>query len=432
MLFKNIAIIDDNFEIKENMYVEVKGSFIEYIGETEPLGAKDIDSYDGSGKLLMPGFYNAHSHVPMSLLRGYGENMQLSDWLNKRIFPFEDKLTGDDIYNGTMLGMAEMIRFGIISTTDMYYHGDEMARAVIESGAKMNLSIGTVCFNDSSFKELSQYSETKRLNEQFKNNYENRLIMDLSIHGEYTSTPKVVEGLADYARESGLRVQVHVSESVEEHEACKERREGKTPTQYLNELGLFDSPATAAHCVNLEGEDFDILAEKGVTVANCVKSNLKLSSGFCDVPMLMKKGVNIAIGTDSVASNNNLNFLEEIKFFALVHKGHSFDPTVITPKEAVACATLNGAKSQGRNDCGSIKVGNRADLIVMDISSPYMKPTHNLLNNLVYSGVGTDVCLTMSDGKVLYKDGEYKTIDIEKVIYNCEKIKNRILSELKG
>ena len=204
-----------------------------------------------------------------------------------------------------------------------------------------------------------------------------------------------------------------------------------TPVQYLSRNGLFDTRATAAHCVWLEGEDFDILAEKGVTVASCPISNLKLASGVCNIPLLLKKGVNVAIGTDSVASNNSLNMIEEMKVFAIANKGKQFDPTLITPVESIRAATFAGAKGQGRDDCGKLAVGFKADLIVMDLSKPNMHPIHDLATNLVYSASGSDVLLTMADGQILYQNGEYLTIDIEKTIYEAEKSTNRILGELK-
>jgi 5-methylthioadenosine/S-adenosylhomocysteine deaminase len=431
VLFKNITAMNADFIPEAGKFVGIKGDRIDYIGDRMP--DEDFgEHYDGKDRLLMPAFFNAHSHLPMTLLRGYGENMALQDWLNTRIFPFENRLTGEDIYQGTLLGLAEMIRFGIVSTTDMYYHGEEMCRAILESGAKCNLSVGTVCFDDSDYRTLPSYRAAKSLFENYQDANGQSLKIDLSIHGEYTSTPKVVSQLADYAEESGMRVQVHVSESKEEHEGCKTRRCGMTPVQYLADLGLLGKKTTAAHCVWLEGEDSAILAEKGVSVATCPKSNLKLASGLCDVPGLMSKGINVAIGTDGSASNNNLNMLEEIKFFSLIHKGHTLDPKVITPAEALKAATRNGALSQGREDSGIIREGFKADLIVLKTDEPYMRPIHSLTNNLVYSAVGTDVCLTMANGKVLYKDGLYLTIDIEKVIFSAEQIKERILNELKS
>ena len=253
--------------------------------------------------------------------------------------------------------------------------------------------------------------------------------MDVSIHAEYTSRPSAVTAVSEYGKEVGTRMHIHVSETQAEHEECKQRH-GKTPIQYFNDLGAFDLPATAAHCVWIEDEDFDIIKEKGVTVASNPISNLKLASGVCNVPELLKRGINVAIGTDSVASNNSLNFFEEMKVFAMISKMMYHDPTVVTPEQTLRAATRGGALAQGREDCGLLKEGFCADLIVVDVDKPNMYPVHNMVNNLVYSASGTDVVLTMADGKVLYENGEYLTIDICRTIREAEAATQKILSML--
>ncbi|MCI5897695.1 MAG: amidohydrolase [Anaerovoracaceae bacterium] len=429
MLFKDITILDENLEIQEHRYVGIKEERVYYIGKEAP--AEDYgEVYDGSGRLLMSAFFNAHAHSPMTLMRGYGENLSLSSWLNDRIFPFEDCLTGEAVYWATLLGLAESLRFGIVSSTDMYYFCDDMARAVLESGVKNNLGRGITCFTDQPLEELASFRECRSLFECYHGAGGGKLLVDVSLHAEYTSNPVIAGGLADYAKKIDAGMHVHVSETKSEHEECKARHGGMTPVQYLNHLGLFDVRTTAAHCVWVEERDMDILAEKQVTAASCPISNLKLASGVCNAPALLEKGVNVALGTDSVASNNNLNFMEEIKAYALIHKTKWEDPTLITPKEALRAATLAGAHSQGRTDTGKLAEGMRADLIVLDISGPHMSPVHNMVNNLVYSASGSDVVLTMADGKVLYRDGEFTTIDLEKVKYHVERFRLGILDQL--
>lgn len=428
MLFKNITIVDDQFQIKENMYVGIVGDTITYISNECP--KEDFGRvYEGKGKLLMSGFVNTHAHSPMTLLRGYGENMALQDWLNKRIFPFEDKLTGEAVYWGTMLAMAESIRYGIVSTTDMYYFAEDMIRAIDESGAKNNLSRSVTCFTDDDLWDLQSGKEMKDIYERFHNTSGGRIKVDMSIHAEYTSNPKIVKQMADYTKEIGANMHVHLSETQLEHEECKQRH-GKTPAAYFESLGLFDTPTTAAHCVWLEPEDYPILKEKGVTVACNPVSNMKLASGICNVPELFRQGINVSLGTDSVASNNNLNMIEEMKFFATASKVKLQDPTAVTPVQALRAATYSGAKAQGREDCGLMKEGYKADLIVLDISGPHMYPVHDLINNLVYSASGSDVVLTMADGKILYENGEYMTIDIEKTLYEADRMTKMILQQL--
>ena len=428
MLFRNITIIDEKIQVRENMFVGVEGDKIAYIGETEP--AEDYGQvYEGAGKLLMTGFVNAHAHSPMTLLRGYGENMVLQDWLNKKIFPFEARLKGEDAYWGTLLAMAESIRYGIVSTTDMYYLTENMVNAVLESGAKANISRSITNMTGRDLFTMEEFYEEKNAVDHFNGAGNGRIKIDASLHAEYTSDPDTAMKLAQYTKQAGINMHVHVSETAFEHEEFK-RKYGMTPVAYLNSRGIFDTPTTAAHCVWIEGEDFDILKEKGVTVASNPMSNLKLSSGVCNVPKLLEMGINTAIGTDSVASNNSLDFIEEMKAFAVASKEKFKDPTAVTPQQAVYAATFAGARSQGRWDCGKLETGYKADLIVLDITGPNMHPVHDLITNLVYSACGKDVEMTMVDGKVLYEKGEYKTIDLEKVIYNVEKATGRILKEL--
>lgn len=428
MLFSKIAILDENLDYHQNRYVGILDDRIDYIG-TEPPEKSYGEEYSGTGKLLMAGLYNAHTHSPMNLLRGYAENLTLHDWLHKKVFPFEAKLSGKDIYNGTMLAIAEMIRFGTVSFTDMYYMGEQVHRAVAETGIKCNFSHGVTCFDNSGYNDLKVSKISQELIDTLHNTEQERFKVDLSIHGEYTSTPRVVAALAEHAAQEGVNIHIHLSETQEEHEGCKARN-GKTPARYFYDLGIFAMPTTAAHCVWLEDDDFDILRENGVTVAACPVSNLKLASGFARVDKMIRSGMKVAIGTDSAASNNNLNLFKEIHLFSILYKCTSGNPAVITPKQTLSAATLAGAQAQGRGDSGTLKTGAKADMIVLDINTPQMTPVHDMLNNLVFAAQGSDVCLTMSDGKVLYRDGEYLTLDIEKVLFNAEKSTRDILDML--
>lgn len=428
MLFSNISILDENLEFQKNMYVATDGERIKYIGSERPQETFGRE-YDGTGKLLMSGFYNAHTHSPMTLLRGYGENMQLQDWLEKRIFPFEAKLTAQAVYSATMLAMAESFRFGIVSSTDMYYFCDEIAKAVEKTGAKMNIGRGITNFTDSGLYELESFKEAQHLVKTLHNTQNGRIKIDLSLHAEYTTNEKTVREMGEYVKTTGLNMHVHVSETKKEHEECLARR-GKTPIAYLADLGVLDTHTTAAHCVFVTEEDREILRDKHASVACNPVSNLKLASGVCNVPALLENGVNVAIGTDGVASNNSLNFLEEVKFFALLSKEKFSNPKLITPKQALYAATRGGALSQGRQDCGLIKEGYKADLIVIDTRHPNYHPVHDMITNIVYSASGSDIDLTMVDGKVVYENGNYKTLDISKVIEDADRATAEILREL--
>lgn len=429
MIFKNISILDENMELQENMYVGIKDEKIDYIGKEMP-GEDYGESYEGKGKLLMCGFYNTHAHSPMTLLRGYGENLALQAWLNERIFPFEAKLDGNAVYWGTMMAMAESLRYGIVSTTDMYYFCEDMVKAIEQAGTKDNIGRGVTNFSDSDLYDIEAFSEMKALYGNYHNAAGERIKIDMSLHAEYTSNPKTVMQMAAYTKAIGANMHVHVSETKLEHEECKARHNGKTPIQYFNELGLLDSKTTAAHCVWVESQDMDIMKEKGVTVASNPISNLKLASGVCNVPELLRRGINVTIGTDSVSSNNSLNFIEEMKVFAIASKEKYQDPTAVTPVQTLYAATRAGALSQGRDDCGKMAVGYKADLIAIDVMRPNFVPVHNMANNIVYSACGGDIVMTMVDGKILYKDGAYMTIDMEKTIFETEKATKKILSQL--
>jgi 5-methylthioadenosine/S-adenosylhomocysteine deaminase len=428
MLFERIAVLTEAMEVLENQYVLVEGKRIASIAPAAPEGYAGA-RYDGRGKLLMSGFFNAHAHTPMTLMRGYGENLDLHSWLRDMIFPYEAKMRGEDAYWGTMLGIAESLRFGIVSATDMYNFCDDMARAYIETGMKVNIGCTLLAHNDRDLKDQPCFAEAEAFIRDFHGAGEGRVIADVALHAEYTSTPKVVRQAAEWTQAQGLRMHVHVSETKSEVEGCLARR-GMTPPAYLNSLGLFDPPTTAAHCVWLQGDDFALLAEKGVTVASCPASNLKLASGVLNMPALLRAGVPVALGTDSVASNNNLNFIGEMRLFALLHKGIWNDPTLIAPQDALRAATTVGALSQGRVSSGRVAVGGAADLIVLDLNAPQLHPVHHLVNNLVYSATGAEVCLTMADGQVLYKDGEYLTLDIEKVQYEADRTAHAVLKRI--
>ncbi|QWT54765.1 amidohydrolase [Christensenella sp. MSJ-20] len=428
MLFSDITLLDETLTPREHMYLGVRDGRVAYLSDVPP-EEEYGEVYHGHKKLLMPGMYNVHTHLPMTLLRGYGENMTLDDWLHKRIFPFEAKMTGEDIYWSTLLGLAELMRFGTVSASDMYYHGADMARAVLESGMKCSISATALCFDDSPLKALPVYRETVSLFRDWNGKGDGRIQVDCNIHGEYTSTPRVVADMADLAKELGARVQVHLSESEAEHQGCLQRH-GKTPARYFYDLGFFDSPAVAAHCVWTTPEDWELFLEKGVTVATCPVSNLKIASGIAPAAQMLERGVSLALGTDGVASNNDHDMFQDMKILALIQKYRAWDPTAMSPRQALSAATRTGALAQGRTDCGSIALHNRADLVVLNMDAPHWEPVHDLLNTLVYSASGHDVCLTMVDGQVVYRDGEYPTLDLERIYWEVSARKDRILGEL--
>jgi 5-methylthioadenosine/S-adenosylhomocysteine deaminase len=426
LLFKNITVLRADGTMLENVNVAVKDGRFFSIGKELPWG--EWDSYDGSGRLLMPGMVNAHTHVPMTLMRGYGDDMQLDRWLFDRIFPFEDKLTGEDVYWGSLLGIAEMLASGTTSFSDMYYFCDRIAQAVIESGIKANIGRGISCFDKSKrFNDLPAFHEMSELIDSYHGEAEGRVLIDAAPHSEYTTRPDILSDVADFAASRNLRVQLHLSETNKEQLECVGRH-GKTPTIVMKDTGLLNLPVTAAHCVWLSDIDMEVLAECGVNIAHCPQSNLKLASGIARVDKMKKLGLNVALGTDSAASNNNLDMIEEMRTAALLAKGITQDPCVLPAGDALYMATRAGALSQGRTDCGDILDGYRADFVVLNLNSSEMTPNHSTLSNVVYASCRSNVEMTVVDGHVLYCKGEYLTMDIERIMHETAGRVNSMLA----
>lgn len=401
--------------------VAVEGAYITAIGADLPAAAED-KLIDGRGDLMLPGFVNTHCHAAMTLFRGYGEDLPLSRWLNERIFPAEDRLTNESVYWGSLLAIAEMIRNGITSFSDMYFFCADTARAVLESGIKANLSRSLVSFADGiKLAEDDRFKEAVALADEFHGAGEGRIKVDFSVHAEYTNRPDYCAAVGEYAAAHGFGMQIHLSETEDEHNACIERH-GKTPAAFFADLGVFAAPTTAAHCVWVTDADIEILRTHGVTAAHNPTSNLKLGSGVMPLRKLLDGGVNVALGTDGAASNNTLDILRELRLAAILHKGVNRRADITTAAEMLPLATENGAKAQGRADCGRIAVGARADLILLDLSAPHNMPVYDLDATVAYSAEAADVRLTMVDGRILFADGAYTSIDIDRLRHEAGRV----------
>ena len=414
-LFSHVSVVtmDARMSVWIDAFVGVTDGKISYLGKKPP-EEKPGQIIDGTGMVMMPGLINCHTHLPMALLRGYADDLVLQAWLNDYIFPREEHLDARAVKAATLLGIAECLRFGVTSVSDMYYFDEAIAEAVAESGIKANLSRGTSMFlgDEFDFETFPACRELVELHEKWHGYDNGRIQIECSIHGEYTSTYQLWDALAEYAINNRLGMHVHLSETKTEHDACVEKY-GLTPAQLLDCHHVFDSRAIAAHCVHLTGDDMRLLARRGVSAVHCPVSNLKLASGCADVMGMVKAGMNVCLGTDSVASNNNLDLFEEIKACALMAKGKTGDPTAVPAEAALMMATVCGARAQGREkECGQIAVGMDADLILLDFNQPHLIPCHNILSNLVYAASGHDVALTMVRGKILYFAGKYFTIDL--------------------
>ena len=407
------VLMDEAGTVLPGAYVAVEGTRIVSVGTVRPQGTFDQE-IDGKGNVLMPGFVNAHTHVPMTAMRGYGDGNNLQDWLNNYIFPVEARWDDRAVRSCTALGLAEMIASGVTTIADMYMHTDIIAQEVASAGISANLSCGGVQFSDSLDPATHNDCVVQReLTEKWHNYNDGQIRIDASIHGEYTSRKELWQWMADYARDHGLGMHVHISETKAEHEACLARH-GKTPIQTLDEYGVWDGRAIAAHCVWTTPEDWAIMAEKGISAIHNPMSNLKLGSGIAPVAALRKAGVNVALGTDGVSSNNCTDLFGDLKIAAILQNGANCDPLALLPGEALEMATANGGKALGRKT-GRIQAGYDADLILVDFNALNLTPCHDVISNLVYAAHGSNVTMNMARGKVIYENGEFLTIDIDRV-----------------
>ena len=428
-LIKNVTAVtmDDEGHLYSDAYIAIKDGKISYIGTEAPQEQAE-KVIDGRGMIAMPGLVNTHSHAAMSLMRGYADDYVLQEWLNDHVFPIEGKLVGEDVYWAMLWAQAEMLATGTIAYTDMYMHLPKMAQAAVDGGLYANISNGAMCFNPAGycFDTDGVTGQNREVLERFHQADNGRVKLDVSIHAEYTSFPGLWQDFSAYAAENGLNMHIHLSETRAEHENCIAKY-GKTPAAILAENGVFNTRATAAHCVWVSDADMDLLREKQVTVAHNPVSNLKLASGIAPVARMLEKGVNVALGTDGVCSNNNHDLFEEIKLAALLQKGVSGDPRLVPAQQALKMATRAGAFAQGREqEIGQLKEGFDASLILVDTGKPGLYPVHNPVSTLAYSARGGDVYLTMIRGKVLYENGIYTALDMEHIRSKMEPILNRL------
>ncbi len=415
-LFSNVTalLMDDARTVLPNAYVLVEGGKIVSVSQTRPQGF-DGKQVNGGGKVLMPGFVNAHTHVPMTAMRGYGGGHDLHSWLNDYIFPAEAKWDDKAIRICADLGLAEMISSGVTCLCDMYMYTPTVAQAIADAGMSGNVGVGAVFFGEK-FSEAAcaDCAKQQALFDRWHGYDNGRILVDSSLHAEYTSQEGLVEWIADFAKTHGLGVNVHVSETQKEHEECKARHGGLTPIQYLEKCGALDVRATAAHCVWTTPEDWAIMAKHGVTCVHNPASNLKLGSGVAPIPAMKQAGVNVALGTDGVSSHNAADFFFDVKLAAILHNGVGCDPLALTAWDALEMATVNGGAALGRKT-GRIAPGYDADLILVDFDAPNLIPCHDVAENLAFAAHGSNVVMNMCRGKVIYKDGQFLTIDMERV-----------------
>ena len=398
--------------VKEDVYID--GDTIVALGNCD----KDADEvYDLNGNLLMPSFKNAHTHSAMTFARSLADDLPLQPWLYDMIFPMEAKLEPQDIYDLSRLAFLEYLTSGITACFDMYYFPEMMAKASVDFGFRTVMTGGLNDFKES-VEKIEEYYNTF-------NSYHPLVSYKLGFHAEYTTSKDKIEAMGKLAQKYKTPVFTHSSETKSEVEECK-KRYGVSPTKLFYELGLFEYGGGGYHSVWVDDDDLDIYKEKGVWAIINAGSNSKLASGIAPVSKMLKKGINLAVGTDGPSSNNALDMFREMYLIAATQKLKDNDASSTDANEILKMATVGSAHCMGLNDCDTIEVGKKADLIEIDLARPNMQPINNITKNIVYSGSKENVKMTMINGKILYKDGQFLTADKNEIYQRAQKIIDRI------
>lgn len=410
------------FEVK-NDTLYIKDKKIAHIGERHEEAGVKYETMDASGMLIMPGLINMHTHVYMTILRNYADDVDFAEWLFKRVTPVEDSLPVEAAYWTNLLGFAEMFRSGTTSYVDMHMYKCMSGKAANECGMRAFIGRGLVgedLYSDG----LSRFEEALAEQAEYESD---RIKIVLSPHAIYSASEKLYRQVAEEAEKRGLLKQTHLSEGAAEVEDCLKNR-GITPVKYLNDIGFLDSKTILAHCVQMRGDDIDIIKRSGASVVTNPASNAKLGNGFAPVVDMHKAGVNICIGTDGTSSNNTLNMFREMGILSLIHKGIHKDSTAMPAQSVLSMATVNAAKALCEEDrLGAIKEGASADLCFIDLRSPSLFPNNNIISSLCYSANGSEVDSLMIDGQFVMRKKELLTIDYDRVCFEINKIKDKYL-----
>ena len=394
-------LMDENHTCLPDAAIAVDGSSIIDIGSKDDLSARyqAKKTLCAEGSLIMPGLVNCHTHAAMNLLRGFGDDMPLMDWLTKKIWPAEAKLTPEEIFNGTKAGCEEMAASGTTSFNDMYFYPEDQVKAALES--RMRDFAGIIALAGGKFNFTPEYVE--RTFEELKSQSNGLIKLVVSPHSIYAAPEKTLVWCADFARKNKLLLHIHLSETEREVDDCLKQHNCQ-PVEYLEKIGFLGPNVIAAHGCWLSDEEIKILAERKVNVVNCPTSNLKLASGVMPFSKLTKAGVNVCLGTDGSASNNNLDMVSEMKIAALIHKWNERDPESACAQAVLDMATINGAKALGMSaEIGSLEPGKKADIVLLDFNQPHLQPCFSPVSNLVYAACGRDVVLTMVNGKTVFQ-----------------------------
>lgn len=418
IIIKNAYVLTmdpDAGDLKNGTVVIEDGKITE-IGEKTKENADTV--IDAKGSVVMPGLINTHTHAAMTLFRGYADDLQLAEWLEGHIWPAEAKLTADDVYKGSLLACLEMIKSGTTSFADMYFFMDETAKAVEASGLRASLSHGLIELWNKEKGEID-LKEGRRFVRAWQGAAEGRIETMYGPHAPNTCSEEYLAKVREEASRDGARIHIHLLETEAELNAMKEMY-GKCSVHLLEDIGFLGPDVLAAHCVWVSDGDIEVLRKRGVNVSHNVISNMKLASGIAPVHKMLEKGINVSLGTDSCASNNNLDLFEEMKTAAILHKLHTSNPIVLPAQQVLEMGTVNGAKALDK-ETGMLKVGKKADLIILDMKKPHLTPCFDVRSHLVYSAKGSDVRTTIVNGKVLMDDYKVLVLDEQKVMEEAQK-----------
>ena len=422
ILIKNCNLISmdcNRDKIDYNIDILLKNNKIEKIGSNLP-STNDLKIIDATGKYVLPGFINTHSHIGMSIFRESVDGYTTQDWLTEKIWPIEDKLTPDDVYKSSLLSCIEMIKTGTTTVNDQYFFQESIAKAVIESGIRCELTrtIMDVGGNgDERLKELENFIK------EYNNKYEN-LYINVGIHGLYTTSEQCVKKAISLAQKYGLNIHMHYLENSKEEQDIIQNQNGKKPFEVVRN-NFKNTNSVFAHCVKLKDDDFKVLSDYNIKVAHCPVSNLKLACGIADIPKMMENNIIVSLGTDGQGSGCNLDMFDTMKFTGLLQKGINENPKLLPAYEILKMATINGAKALNKeNILGSIKEGKLADLIILDLDDVILQPINDIFSDIVYNAKGTNVITTIVGGNILMENRKLVNLNEEEIISNCKNIIN--------
>ncbi|MBW1971098.1 MAG: amidohydrolase [Deltaproteobacteria bacterium] len=413
LIIKNgtILTMDSKNSILENGFLAIRGDSISHIGTGDMPSIKADKIIDAKGGLVLPGLVNGHTHAAMTLFRGLADDLPLMQWLENYIFPAERNMDAEFVYTGTQLALAEMILSGTTTFCDMYLFEEEVAKAAKKAGVRCLAGEVLYDFPSPNYGSVENGLEyTESLIQKWRDDP----IVSIAVepHSLFTCSPELLMASNELALKHRVPLIIHVAETLNEVSEIK-RKYAKTPIEHLDSLGLLGAHLIADHCVHLGQSEITKMAEHGVKVVHNPESNMKLASGIAPIPELIKQGVTVGLGTDGCASNNNLDLFSEMDTAAKLHKVHAMDPTAVDAVTVLRMATIEGARALGLQDItGSLEIGKKADVIVIDTHKPHLTPMYNATSHLVYAASGNDVTHSVINGKLVMEDRKLLTLDL--------------------